>query len=61
MPTEAQLRSLLEVTRRLRERYDIPLHRIVRHSDISRTDCPGDRFLFTRFLGDLQKSTARGF
>ena len=61
VPSEAQLRSLLEVTRRLRERYDIPLHRIVRHSDISRTDCPGDRFLFTRFLGDLQKSTARGF
>jgi N-acetylmuramoyl-L-alanine amidase len=61
VPSEAQLRSLLQVTRRLRERYDIPLHRIVRHSDISRTYCPGDRFLFTRFLADLQKSTAHGF
>lgn len=61
VPSEAQLRSLLEVTRRLRERYDIPLHRIVRHSDISRTQCPGDRFVFARFLADLQKSAARGF
>jgi lipid-binding SYLF domain-containing protein len=61
VPSEAQMHSLLEVTRRLRQRYDIPIHRIVRHSDISRTYCPGDRFLFTRFLGELQRSTSRGF
>lgn len=62
MPTEAQMRSLLELTRQLRQRYSIPLHRILRHSDISSTYCPGDRFLFRRFLADLEKSVVpRGF
>src|SRR5207253_3068603 len=60
LPTAAQMRSLLELTRRLRERYRIPLHRILRHSDISNTYCPGDRFLFSRFLADLEQPIPRG-
>src|SRR5262249_52420062 len=61
VPTEAQMRSLLALTRQLRKRYNIPLHRILRHSDISSTYCPGDRFPFTRFLAELQRPTPGAF
>jgi N-acetylmuramoyl-L-alanine amidase len=52
-PTEQQMASLIQLCRRLRVRYRIPLQHIVRHSDISRTKCPGDRFPFAFFLHKL--------
>lgn len=60
VPTAAQMQALLRLSRELRQRYRIPLHRIMRHSDISNTLCPGDRFLFARFLAELDQLGAPG-
>ena len=59
-PTAAQMRSLLKLCRELRQRYKIPLHRVMRHSDISTTRCPGDRFLFKEFLAQLEQAGSSG-
>jgi hypothetical protein len=53
-PSDAQIASLIRLCRELRTRYRIPLQHIVRHSDISSTQCPGDRFPFAPLLGKLQ-------
>jgi hypothetical protein len=53
-PTAKQIASLLQLCRQLRDRYNIPLQHIVRHSDISSTKCPGDRFPFRSVLDQLQ-------
>jgi N-acetylmuramoyl-L-alanine amidase len=53
-PSDAQIASLIRLCRELRTRYRIPLQHIVRHSDISSTQCPGDRFPFASLLGKLQ-------
>lgn len=60
LPSAAQMQALLKLSRELRQRYKIPLHRIMRHSDISNTLCPGDRFLFARFLAELDQLGAPG-
>jgi len=54
-PTAKQIASLVQLCRRLKDRYNIPLQHIVRHSDISSTRCPGDRFPFQSFLQQLQQ------
>jgi hypothetical protein len=54
-PSAKQLASLVRLCRRLKDRYNIPLQHIVRHSDISSTTCPGDRFPFTSVLQQLQQ------
>jgi lipid-binding SYLF domain-containing protein len=54
-PSAAQIASLLQLCRRLRKRYNIPLQHIVRHNDISNTECPGDRFPFRMILDQLQR------
>jgi N-acetylmuramoyl-L-alanine amidase len=53
-PSAQQLDSLVRLCWRLRGRYNIPLQHIVRHSDISSTRCPGDRFPFRSLLQQLQ-------
>jgi N-acetylmuramoyl-L-alanine amidase len=54
-PTPAQMRSLVELTNRLRARYGIPLGNVIRHHDANPdTDCPGDRFPFTQFTAQLR-------
>jgi hypothetical protein len=53
-PNAKQIASLIELCRRLKDRYHIPLQHIVRHSDISSTRCPGDRFPFRSVLDQLQ-------
>lgn len=58
-PTEKQIDSLIKLCRRLKERYNIPLNHIVRHSDISSTRCPGDRFPFSSVLQQIQATQAR--
>ena len=52
-PTPAQMHALVLLCQRLRERYNIPLSRIIRHSDVSLTHCPGDRFPFDEFLKQI--------
>src|SRR6266478_7775331 len=52
-PTAEQMHSLTLLCQRLRRRYDIPVSRIVRHSDIGRTECPGDRFPYAEFLRQI--------
>jgi N-acetylmuramoyl-L-alanine amidase len=54
-PTAKQIASLIQLCRRLKDRYNIPLQHIVRHSDISSTKCPGDRFPFRSVLDQLQR------
>ena len=54
-PSAKQLASLIQLCRRLKDRYNIPLQHIVRHSDISSTTCPGDRFPFTSVLRRIQQ------
>jgi lipid-binding SYLF domain-containing protein len=53
-PSAKQIASLIQLCRRLKDRYHIPLQHIVRHSDISSTRCPGDRFPFRSVLDQLQ-------
>jgi hypothetical protein len=55
-PSAQQLDSLVQLCRRLRDRYNIPLQHIVRHSDISSTRCPGDGFPFSSLLQQLQNT-----
>jgi len=52
-PSPKQIASLLQLCQRLKDRYHIPLQHIVRHSDISSTQCPGDRFPFRSVLDQL--------
>ena len=53
-PTTEQMHTLVVLCRHLRDRYNIPLDRVVRHSDIGRTECPGNRFPYDEFLRQLQ-------
>jgi hypothetical protein len=55
-PSANQIASLVQLCRRLMDRYHIPLQHIVRHSDISSTKCPGDRFPFRSLLDQLQSN-----
>jgi N-acetylmuramoyl-L-alanine amidase len=54
-PNAKQIASLIQLCLRLRNRYHISLQHIVRHSDISSTKCPGDRFPFRSILDQLQR------
>lgn len=60
MPTTKQMASLVKLCRRLREQYNIPLQRIMPHSEVSRTRCPGDRFAFKTVLAKLENESASG-
>jgi hypothetical protein len=52
-PTPQQEQALVKLCRKLREKYNFPIHRIMRHSDVSPTECPGDRFPFVRILSEI--------
>jgi hypothetical protein len=54
-PTRAQMRSLIKLCRRLRHRYHIPIQRVMRHSDVTSTYCPGSRFPIQALLRALEK------
>lgn len=53
-PTKQQMAALVSLSRRLMARYHIPVNRVLRHSDVARTECPGDRFPFRLYLSELQ-------
>lgn len=60
-PTPAQVAALLELTTRLRERYDIPPERVIQHRDVSpNTQCPGDRFPFEQLTERLRRLRPEG-
>lgn len=52
-PTAAQLWSLASLCRRLQQRYEIPADRVFVHSQLARTECPGDRFPFGWLTAEL--------
>ena len=54
-PTAAQMSSLIRLCRRLRVRYNIPIQRVMRHSDVAGTQCPGDRFPLQALLRALEQ------
>jgi N-acetylmuramoyl-L-alanine amidase len=55
-PTKAQMRSLTELCRNLRQKYQFPLTAVVRHSDVNpNTVCPGERFPLEALLKTLQQ------
>jgi N-acetyl-anhydromuramyl-L-alanine amidase AmpD len=45
-PTTAQMRSLVSLCKNLSRQYQIPADRVLRHSDVAQTECPGGRFPF---------------
>jgi hypothetical protein len=53
VPSAEQQQALVQLCRRLLGRYKIPFHRIMRHSDVAATECPGDRFPFVRVLEEV--------
>jgi N-acetyl-anhydromuramyl-L-alanine amidase AmpD len=57
-PTEKQIAALIQLCRKLMNRYKISANHIVRHSDIASTRCPGDRFPFSSILRQLRTTEA---
>lgn len=57
--SEAQLSSLVNLIKVLREEYNIPLTSIRKHEDIKgkRTECPGKNFPFDRLLSELSRNS----
>jgi N-acetylmuramoyl-L-alanine amidase len=53
VPTDAQMQALTQLCRQMMEKYHLPLQRIMRHNDVARTRCPGDRFPFATLLRNL--------
>ena len=49
-PTDAQMRALVELVRRLQHRYSIPTRRVIGHRDVIEgyTECPGQHFSIER-------------
>lgn len=60
VPTPQQMTALVKLCRRLREQYKIPLQRIMPHSEVSRTRCPGDGFAFKTVLAQLEVESRSG-
>ena len=54
-PTAAQMHAVEDLSRKIMERYHIPIERVLRHSDVSKTHCPGDRFPFSDFKERLKR------
>jgi len=52
-PTPKQLSALQDLCRKIMARYHIPPNNVLRHSDVSQTHCPGDRFDFQNFKRQL--------
>jgi N-acetyl-anhydromuramyl-L-alanine amidase AmpD len=55
-PTPEQLHALLDLTARLRKKYDIPEERVIVHRQVHATECPGDRFptrVFYRLMASM--------
>ena len=55
-PTVAQMASLEMLVQVLRERYNVPLERIIGHGELKNTKCPGKRFPLEAFLMALRQN-----
>ena len=55
VPTKKQMDALIRLCRELRDHYRIPLQRVLRHSDIATTHCPGDRFPYQELMRALER------
>jgi N-acetylmuramoyl-L-alanine amidase len=54
IPTPEQMQSLLDLTKNLSQRYQIPTENIIPHKNINTdTECPGMNFPFEDFLGTM--------
>jgi hypothetical protein len=54
-PTPAQMQSLIELITGLRQRYGIPLDKVIEHHSVNpNTECPGDQFNFQQLMEQLQ-------
>jgi N-acetylmuramoyl-L-alanine amidase len=53
-PTAPQMQAVTALCRKLMQKYNVPLQRVMRHSDVASTRCPGDRFPFSTLLSALQ-------
>lgn len=54
-PRDGQLEALVALLRALQTKYRIPKRRILCHSMVQRTRCPGDRFPFDLVLLELSR------
>lgn len=59
-PTQAQLAALIRLCCYLRQKYSIPLQRIMPHNAVSRTQCPGDGFEFHTVLAAVSRDSGAG-
>lgn len=59
-PTKAQLASLIRLCCYLRQKYSIPLQRIMPHNAVSRTECPGEGLEFNTILAAVSRESGAG-
>ena len=59
-PTKAQLASLIRLCCHLRQKYSIPLQRIMPHNAVSRTACPGEGLQFNTVLAAVSRESGAG-
>ncbi|MCC6445540.1 MAG: N-acetylmuramoyl-L-alanine amidase [Armatimonadetes bacterium] len=57
-PTPEQVEATIHITKKLIDRYGIPLENIIRHRDINQTRCPGTRFPYGFIMGRLKAYVA---
>jgi N-acetyl-anhydromuramyl-L-alanine amidase AmpD len=55
-PTPAQMAALEILTLALRDRYEVPLERIVGHGEVKNTQCPGRKFPMDAFLLEVRRA-----
>lgn len=59
-PTKAQMAALIRLCCYLRQKYSIPLQRIMLHNAVSRTECPGEGFEFNTVLAAVSRESGAG-
>jgi lipid-binding SYLF domain-containing protein len=59
-PTKAQMAALIRLCCYLRQKYSIPLQRIMPHNAVSRTECPGEGFEFNTVLAAVSRESGAG-
>lgn len=59
-PTKAQMEALIRLCCYLRQKYSIPLQRIMPHNAVSRTECPGEGFEFNTVLAAVSRESGAG-
>jgi hypothetical protein len=55
-PSAEQIKSVIQLCRKLCHQYNIPLQHILRHGDVAPTKCPGDNFPFRYLISEVARS-----